>query len=178
MSRRTHDPDFDYAAYLRELGVSAHPLDSCRLVIIAVDHQAALCDAGELQAWLLAHAGEDQGRRGELFDDEFFDKPLGPQGLKRYEAVFNAGGGPEWYVLSSSNARVDWFESWTGAVVRQVAPGWYIEWPPPEGAKTPASDCLLSEEVVAGRASYGWLSAPEDYEEAQEREAEEDAKGE
>jgi hypothetical protein len=86
--------------------------------------------------------------------------------------VFNAGTGPEWYVLSSSGWE-GWFDSWTGAVVRQVVPSFYIEWPPPEGAKTPASDCLFSEEVVEGRAGEGHLSTPEDYEEAHEREAQE-----
>jgi hypothetical protein len=180
---RRHVKDgFDYAAHLGELGVSAHPLAGSQLVILATDDQAALCDAADLQAWLLAHAGESKARRERGFDAEFFNKPLGPEGLKRYDAVFDAGTDPEWYVLSSSGWE-DWFESWTGAVVRQVAPGWHIEWPPREGAKTLPSDCLMSEEVVEGRASDGWLSAPEDYEEAQEREAqereaEEDAEGE
>jgi hypothetical protein len=143
----------------------------------AAPHQAALCEGAELHAWLLAHAGEDQARRERAFFGKFFDKPLGPKGLKTYQAVFDAGTGPEYYVLSSSGWE-DWFDSWTGAVVREVAPGWYIEWPPPEGAKTLPGDCLMSEEAVDGRAGEGHLSTPEDYEEAQEREAEEDAEGE
>jgi hypothetical protein len=168
---RRHVKDgFDYAAHLGELNVTAHLLAGGQLVIVAVDDQAALCDAAELKAWLLAHAGEDKNRRGRRFDADFFDKPLGPQGLKTYEAVFDASTGEEWYVLSSSGWE-DCFDSWTGAVVREVAPGWYIEWPPPEGAKTLPSDCLLSEGDVGSRAGDGWLCTPEDYEEAQEREA-------
>ncbi len=170
--RRHVQGGFDYAAHLGELGVTAHPLAGGQFVIVTVDDQAALCDAAELQAWLLAHAGESKARRERAFDRQFVYKPLGRQGLKRYEAVFNAGGDPEWYVLSSSGWE-DWFVSWTGAVVRQVAPGWYVEWPPPEGAKTLPSDCLMSEERVEGRAGEGHLSTPEDYEEAQERERQE-----
>jgi hypothetical protein len=177
MSKQAHDPNFDYAAHLGELGVSAHPLAGSRLVIVAMDDQAALCDAADLQAWLLAHAGENHAHREELFWAEFFDKPLGPQGLKKYKAVFDAGTGPEYYVLSSSGWE-DWFDSRTGAVVREVAPGFYIEWPPREGAKTLPSDCLLSEEAVEGRAGDGWLATPEDYEEAQERERGEEGEGE
>jgi hypothetical protein len=180
---RRHVKDgFDYASHLGELGVAAHLLTDSQLVIVATDDQAALCDAAELQAWLLAHAGERKARRERGFDRQFFTQPLGPQGLKRYEAVFDAGTGPEYYVLSSSGWE-DWFDSWTGAVVREVADGWYVEWPPREGEKALPSDCLMSEGSVEGRAGDGWLSTPEDYEEAhereaQEREAAEDAEGE